>query len=227
MQLIQFGRQGDPQLLVAGQSLEPVLQLQERWSKGRRGGTQRDLRLKLDWQGWEKTWGSNLAAEHGQVETASVFFSCFSLPLPLKPLGIKQPAGLLSLKVKADLFDMWPFKMSDKYLFSISLLNNSLMLLHNCCITLQLFSFRFLGSAQPLLLIINKYYLLWQQQVLTGCRVWGHSRPLSEGRRLWDSRQGRTSPQTCRHSGRSPESWGDTRGLHRLFQWSTRQRRRK
>lgn len=92
----------------------------------------------------------------GQVETASVFFSCFSLPLPLQPLGIKQLAGLLSLKVKADLFDMWPFKMSDKYLFSKSLLNNSLMLLHNCCTTLQLFSFRFLGSAQPLLLIINK-----------------------------------------------------------------------
>lgn len=70
VQFIQFGWQGDPQLLVEGQSFKPVFQLLERWTKRGGGGgktsrkgTQRGLGLKPDWQGWEKTWGSNLAAE--------------------------------------------------------------------------------------------------------------------------------------------------------------------
>lgn len=52
---------------------------------------------------------------------------------------------------------------------------------------------------------------------LTGCPERDRSRPPSAGRKLEDSLQVETSPQTFQCSGQSPESWGGTRDLRRLF----------
>lgn len=59
MQFIQFSWQGDPQLLVEGQSFKPVFQLLERRTGGggEQGGHTEGLGVKTRvWQGWEKTW---------------------------------------------------------------------------------------------------------------------------------------------------------------------------
>lgn len=82
MQFIQFGWQGDPHLLVEGQSFKPVLQLLARWTEGGGGGggksgegTQRGLEVKtrltrlrenMKWQS-----GSKSVLVCRQVEMAS------------------------------------------------------------------------------------------------------------------------------------------------------------
>lgn len=69
MQFIQFSWQGDPQLLVEGQSFKPVFQLLERRTGGggesreSREGTQRGWGLKQEFDKAERKHGSNMAAE--------------------------------------------------------------------------------------------------------------------------------------------------------------------
>lgn len=74
VQLVQFRWKWDAQLLVKGQSSEPVLQFLERWTKGR---SREECDVKPDWQGWkqDKTRWRNLATEAWTCTGTSRLFS--------------------------------------------------------------------------------------------------------------------------------------------------------
>lgn len=87
MQFIQFSWQGDPQLLVEGQSFKPVLQLLERWTEGEGGrkrarghteGFEFKTRLTRLRKNMRKQSGSRGVSLCRQVEMASES-SCFFL----------------------------------------------------------------------------------------------------------------------------------------------------